>query len=191
MWRGSSSDKAASVCRLVATTRCLLLPIIRIPVSTSPSSNRTCRFPASGFRTRLHAFAHACSRPCVFQSKKPAVPIQTGQSFRFKKATHYGPDLAGHSGSKKPPCTWLNDRSNHPGIDRLCLSAHLSCVARAGLSEPGASDLVLLKEAPARPPEASEVLPQVTSNQLLTNGRNQQIRTYRLMVKQVRVEAQT
>jgi hypothetical protein len=28
------------------------------PVSTSRSSNRTCGFPASGSRTRAHAFAH-------------------------------------------------------------------------------------------------------------------------------------
>jgi hypothetical protein len=27
-------------------------------VSTPRSSNRTCRFPASGFRSRTHAFAH-------------------------------------------------------------------------------------------------------------------------------------
>ena len=32
-------------------------------VSTSRSSNRTCRFPASGSRTRLHAFTHGTSCP--------------------------------------------------------------------------------------------------------------------------------
>jgi len=38
MWRGRSSNKAVSVCRLVATIRCLLLPLTESPVSTSPSS---------------------------------------------------------------------------------------------------------------------------------------------------------
>jgi hypothetical protein len=32
-------------------------------VSTPRSSNRTCRFPASGSRTRRHAFAHGSLRP--------------------------------------------------------------------------------------------------------------------------------
>ena len=76
MWRGRSRNEAASVCRLVATIRCLLLPISGIPVSTSPSSNRTCRFPASGSRTRLHAFAHACSRPLTARRTSPKCPYR-------------------------------------------------------------------------------------------------------------------
>ena len=35
-------------------------------VSTSRSSNRTCGFPASGFRTRTHAFA--CNVSCSFRT---------------------------------------------------------------------------------------------------------------------------
>src|SRR6476660_1345315 len=42
--------------------RCLTrLPVA--PVSTPLSSNRTCRFAASGSRTRLHAFTHDGPRP--------------------------------------------------------------------------------------------------------------------------------
>ena len=42
-------------------------------VSTSRSSNRTCRSPASGSRTRLHAFAHAtsCARALRRTSEVP------------------------------------------------------------------------------------------------------------------------
>jgi hypothetical protein len=35
-------------------------------VSSLRSSNRTGRFPASGSRTRLHAFAFACNAFCSF-----------------------------------------------------------------------------------------------------------------------------
>ena len=76
MWRSRSNDEAVSVCRLVATIRCLLLPITGIPVSTSPSSNRTCRTTASGSRTRLHAFAHVCSRPLALRRTSPKCPYR-------------------------------------------------------------------------------------------------------------------
>ena len=78
MWRGSS--------RLgLSVTRPFRLAVPkyprRNPVSTSPSSNRTCRFPASGSRTRHHAFAHALSRPpklarpkCPYRCESGYVP---------------------------------------------------------------------------------------------------------------------
>jgi hypothetical protein len=44
--------------------RCLTRSAV-VPVSTPRSSNRTCRSPASGSRTRLHAFTHDGPRPSV------------------------------------------------------------------------------------------------------------------------------
>src|SRR5437588_9988158 len=40
-------------------------------VSTSRSSNRTCRSPASGSRTRPHAFVHGTSCPSLFTIAPP------------------------------------------------------------------------------------------------------------------------
>ena len=45
-------------------------------VSTSRSSNRTCRSPASGSRTRLHAFAHERLRPLPSQSHEPESVVE-------------------------------------------------------------------------------------------------------------------
>ena len=60
MWRGSSRFGLSVAAPFV--WRCLN-NLYHNPVSTSPSSNRTCRFPASGSRTRPHAFAHDSLRP--------------------------------------------------------------------------------------------------------------------------------
>ena len=51
----------------------LAVPHWRSPgsVSTSRSSNRTCRFPASGSRTRAHAFAHGSLRPRAARRTRP------------------------------------------------------------------------------------------------------------------------
>ena len=79
---GGKADKMCSVrglrllvesrCGAVALGRTYLLPLrLAVPqwfhrgsVSTSRSSNRTCRSPASGSRTRTHAFA--CNAFCSF-----------------------------------------------------------------------------------------------------------------------------
>src|SRR5882672_508672 len=45
-------------------------------VSTSRSSNRTCRSPASGSRTSPHAFAHATSCPSLFKRTSPKCPYR-------------------------------------------------------------------------------------------------------------------
>ena len=45
-------------------------------VSTSRSSNWTCRFPASSSRTRRHAFAHDCSRPRAVRRTSPKCPYR-------------------------------------------------------------------------------------------------------------------
>jgi len=68
VWRGGCRS-TISVCRPFR----LAVPHWAAPgsVSTSPSSNRTCRSPASGSRTRLHAFAFACDAVCSFS---PATP---------------------------------------------------------------------------------------------------------------------
>jgi len=61
-----------SECGAVAVGRTYLLPPFRLAVphwfdrgsvSTPRSSNRTCRFAASGSRTRRHAFTHDGPRP--------------------------------------------------------------------------------------------------------------------------------
>jgi len=53
--------------------RCLTrLPVA--PVSTPLSSNRTCRFAASGSRTRLHAFTHDGPRPSWVRRTSPKCP---------------------------------------------------------------------------------------------------------------------
>jgi hypothetical protein len=73
MWRGGGRS-GISVCRLFR----LAVPYCpdHGSVSTSPSSNRTCRFPASGSRTRSHAFAHACSRPLTLRRTSPKCPYR-------------------------------------------------------------------------------------------------------------------
>src|SRR6266568_4624830 len=45
-------------------------------VSTSRSSNRTCRSPASGSRTRPHAFVHGTSCPSLFKRTSPKCPYR-------------------------------------------------------------------------------------------------------------------
>jgi hypothetical protein len=44
------------------------------PVSTPRSSNRTCRFAASGSRTRRHAFTHDGPRPSCASRTSPKCP---------------------------------------------------------------------------------------------------------------------
>ena len=43
-------------------------------IVTTPPSNRTCRFPASGSRTRLHAFTHGTSCPSAVRRTSPKCP---------------------------------------------------------------------------------------------------------------------
>jgi hypothetical protein len=45
-------------------------------VSTSRSSNRTCSSPASGSRTRSHAFVHGTSCPSLFKRTSPKCPYR-------------------------------------------------------------------------------------------------------------------
>ena len=66
-------------------------------VSTSRSSNRTCRFPASGFRTRTHAFAHGTLRSHRRSRTRPNPRCRT---------------LSGKHVSAFPVCT-LCFRHNH------------------------------------------------------------------------------
>ena len=71
MWRGRSrlglSVAAPFVWRCPST-------LTLTPFPHPPSSNRTCRFPASGSRTRLHAFAHATLRPRALRRTSPKDP---------------------------------------------------------------------------------------------------------------------
>ena len=50
-------------------------------VSTSRSSNRTCRSPASGSRTRPHAFAFACDAICSFEHQSELIGYPISRSF--------------------------------------------------------------------------------------------------------------
>ena len=59
-------------------------------VSTSSSSNRTCGFPASGSRTRRHAFTHGSPAPKSGQADEPEVPVEVREGIRPAPAS---PDL--------------------------------------------------------------------------------------------------
>jgi hypothetical protein len=61
-----------SVCRLFR----LAVPyeFARGSVSTSRSSNRACRSPAPGSRTRRHAFTHGWSLPRAVRRTSPKCP---------------------------------------------------------------------------------------------------------------------
>src|SRR5262249_16131982 len=52
-----------------------LLRLARLPVSAAPS-NLTCRFPPSGSRTRLHAFAHGSLWPSRLRRTSPKCPYR-------------------------------------------------------------------------------------------------------------------
>ena len=71
VWRGGFR-LSMSVCRPFR----LAVPywLSRGSVSTLPSSNRTGRFPASGSRTRPHAFVHGTSRPSRLRRTSPKCP---------------------------------------------------------------------------------------------------------------------
>jgi len=56
-WRGGERAGEWPFAGGLSLDRRCLSPTHR-SVSTSRSSNRTCGFPASGSRTRFHAFAH-------------------------------------------------------------------------------------------------------------------------------------
>src|SRR6516162_7936063 len=60
MWRSGCRPNISVAAPFV--WRCLTGSTVA-PFSTSRSSNRTCRFPASGSRARRHAFAHGSLRP--------------------------------------------------------------------------------------------------------------------------------
>ena len=68
MWRsGCRPNISASAPFVLAVPHWL----DRGSVSTSRSSNRTCRFPASGSRTRRHAFAHGSLHPRAVRRTRP------------------------------------------------------------------------------------------------------------------------
>ena len=74
MWRGGGriglSVSAAFVWRCLSSRA-------MTSVSTPRSSNRTCRFPASGSRTRHHAFAHGRSRTAIRPTARAVLPRRT------------------------------------------------------------------------------------------------------------------
>src|SRR5712671_6597181 len=73
-------DLVESECGAVAVGRTYLLPPLSSDGASlvrpwlrfhTPLINRTCRFPASGSRTRLHAFTHDGPRPsCVRRTSR-------------------------------------------------------------------------------------------------------------------------
>ena len=69
-WRGGRRPEGSCCRRLSASCRCL--SSYHSSVSTSRSSNRTCGFPASGFRTGHHAFAHGKLRVRSASRTKPS-----------------------------------------------------------------------------------------------------------------------
>jgi hypothetical protein len=73
VWRGGVR-LSISVCRPFR----LAVPywLSRSSVSTPPSSNRACRFPASGSRTRPHAFVHGTSCPRRLRLYEPEGPVE-------------------------------------------------------------------------------------------------------------------
>ena len=71
MWRGGPVWHAVG-----RIDRCPASNRARDSVSTSRSSNRTCRFPASGSRTRLHAFVPRLVAPKCGEAYESEVPIQ-------------------------------------------------------------------------------------------------------------------
>ena len=76
MWRGRVQRVAISVCRLVATVRCLPMLNAGFPVSTSPSSNPACLSQAPGFRTRPSRLRPRLLTPHCIQTYEPKGPIQ-------------------------------------------------------------------------------------------------------------------
>ena len=66
--------------RLSPDCRCLIP--IRDSVSTSRSSNRTGGFPASGSRTRSHAFAHGRRRVSTGSRTSPSVSVRCRSGYR-------------------------------------------------------------------------------------------------------------
>jgi len=76
MWRGSVQRVAISVCRLVATIRCLSVLSVGFPVSTSPSSNPACLSQAPGFRTRHSRLRPRLLTPHCIQTYEPKGTVQ-------------------------------------------------------------------------------------------------------------------
>src|SRR5229473_1679704 len=69
---GFSSCLACPCHRAVASTPAGLSPAEH--ASLHWTHNRTCRSPASGSRTRLHAFTHDASRPSAVKRTSPKCP---------------------------------------------------------------------------------------------------------------------
>jgi hypothetical protein len=80
MWRGRSSDDAVSVCRLVATIRCLVLPITGCPRFHIPLISRVEDWRANSSVIRMHYVSSPLriersgrisrtALPCVFHAK--------------------------------------------------------------------------------------------------------------------------
>ena len=67
-------SRVESRCGAVAASR---------SVSTSRSSNRTCGSPASGFRTRTHAFAHERLRRRSIRFTRPACSRKAAGHWRY------------------------------------------------------------------------------------------------------------
>lgn len=68
-WRGSHRSRGVAVAG--GFRQCQCLSPDHSPVSSRRSSHRTCGFPASGARTRSHAFAHGKSRVRTDSRRSP------------------------------------------------------------------------------------------------------------------------
>ena len=107
-WRGGLGC-GLLLCPGFPVVRCLN---IRLPcsVSTSRSSNRTCGFPASGSRTRTHAFAHAARR-AITQSGRAPIAV-----YRYASEKRASPRPASLCFRRTPLAEPLEDVGVHGSI---------------------------------------------------------------------------